>query len=103
MLPCNCCGTAPERRQSPDGQRVMFICPTCHQRGAASSSEAYARATWERGNNPALPTFDRGRTGRPRFFERDGLWGTRCTVTRHEDHGYLTFDGALAGWMRLCR
>lgn len=101
MTPCLHCASAPERRQSPTSSMIMWICPVCNHRGEASSSEAYSAATWEQANNPELPLYQF--QGRPRFYQRGGLWGVRCTITGAGQHGYHSLSGAVAGWHRLCR
>ena len=104
MISCRHCDSAPERREDSASGRVMFICPVCNHRGVATIGEAenYARATWARANDPSLPRHTCGE-GAPRFKQREGKWFVACSACSHVTGGFMSIEGAVAGWLRGTR
>ncbi|MCW6036809.1 hypothetical protein K4A83_11125 [Spirulina subsalsa FACHB-351] len=79
---------------------MMFICPVCNSRGEAATCEIWAAATW-REVNRELPLHTCGH--RPRFKAREGKWWACCTGCQHMTGGFMSLQGAVAGWMRSLR
>ncbi|MEC8917799.1 MAG: hypothetical protein VX796_09290 [Pseudomonadota bacterium] len=102
MNTCAHCGSAPERREDAATGRVLFICPVCRHHAGASICEPHIVGKWNRANDPALPRCCDGQ-GVPRFFHRGEKWGTRCSVCSRENHGFMTIEAAVAGWLRTLR
>ncbi|MCK2185722.1 hypothetical protein [Halomonas getboli] len=96
---CIHCEYAPERRES--GDRVMYICPVCNGRGDASTAEAWAAASWCQVNRDDLSACRCGH--RARFRARDGQWWACCTGCQHRVGGFMSLQGAVAGWARSLR
>lgn len=96
---CIHCDQDPERRER-DG-RVMFICPVCNARGDAATCETWAAASWRQVNRDDLPIHGCGH--RPRFKAREGKWWACCTGCQHLTGGFMSIQGAVAGWARSLR
>lgn len=101
MIACAHCDSAPERREDEATGRIMFICPVCKHRGEASTSEVYSAATWGKANARTLARHCSD--GVPRFYQKGGEWGVRCTVCGQSGLTIETFEGAVACWLRFLR
>lgn len=96
---CIHCAHAPERRES--GAWVLYVCPVCNARGAAATCESWAVETWRQVNREDLPVC--GCDSRPRFKVRHSKWWASCPGCRRLAGGYLSIQGAVAGWIRSFR
>lgn len=96
---CIHCQQPPERREHEG--RVMLICPVCNNRGEASSLEAWALESWRQVNRADLSPCGCGNS--PRFRQRESQWWACCTGCAQMAGGFMSLQGAVAGWMRRVR
>lgn len=100
---CIHCKMPPERREQAATGLIMWICPTCQNRGEATRCETRAQASWGLVNDEDMPRHNCKGAGIPRLFMSGGKWGSRCAACDFVDHGYGSLEGARAGWCRSMR
>lgn len=96
---CAHCQHPPERREK-DGA-LLLICPVCNNRGEASKCHDWAVASWSQVNRDDLPHCCEGKP--VRFKQRDQQWWAGCTGCDNKTGGFMSLQGAVAGWARFLR
>lgn len=96
---CTHCQHPPEHRKK-DGA-LLLICPVCNNRGEASTNHDWSVASWEQVNRTDLPYCCEDKP--VRFKQREQQWFGGCTGCDNRVGGFMSLQGAVAGWARRLR
>lgn len=96
---CTHCQHPPERREKAGA--LLLICPVCNNRGEASTNHDWAVASWGQVNRTDLPYCCAEKP--VRFKQRKQEWFGGCTGCDNKVGGFMSLQGAVAGWARRLR